>query len=148
MRRMPFVSVTRLRVRSWRFLPGFALHALRTERQVRRAPGFRVGALLPDRRWTFWTLTIWDSAEHMRTYITTGAHRVAMPKLMHWCDEASIVHWEQPDLTPPDWQQADARMRGEGRPSKVRHPSAVHATLDYAPPRVFAGAPIAPHKPE
>ena len=28
--------------------------------------GFRGGSLLPDARWTFWTLTVWDSAEAMR----------------------------------------------------------------------------------
>lgn len=54
---MPFVSIMRLRVRSVRFLPGFALHTLRSIRQVRHAPGFRGGSLLADRAWTFWTMT-------------------------------------------------------------------------------------------
>lgn len=141
---MPFVSVTRLRIRSWRFLPAFFLHASRSNRQASAAPGFRGGALLPDRRWTFWTLTVWDSAEDMRAYIKTGAHKKAMPKLIHWCDEASIVHWEQSELTLPSWPEADARMRREGRASKVRNPTAAHLAMDFAPVRDGSGAAIQP----
>ena len=57
---MPFVSITRLRVRSWRFLPGFAFHVWRSVRQVRAATGFQGGSLLPERGRTFWTMTLWD----------------------------------------------------------------------------------------
>ena len=140
---MVFVSLTRLRVRSIRFLPMFALDALRTQRQVQRAPGFKVGALLPDRRWTFWTMTAWDSQESMRRYMTTGAHKTAMPKLLHWCDEASVAHWEQESEALPGWEEADRRMRESGRVSKVRFPSPQHAELRYAIPRTSRSAPIA-----
>ena len=139
---MPFVSVTRLRVRSLRFMPIFFFHTMRTQRQVQAAPGFRIGALLPDRRLTFWTLTVWDSADAMRAYITSGSHRIVMPKLMHWCDEASIVHWQQEDDAMPGWAAADARMRAEGRPSKLRNPTPDHQAMTFAAPRIGPGAPI------
>ena len=141
---MPFVSVTRLRLRSIRFLPAFAVHTLRSLRQVRGSAGFRGGSLLPDRRWTFWTLTVWDDRDAMRAYMTAGAHRTAMPKLLDWCDEASVVHWDAatPDL--PGWPDADARMRVEGRPSKVHRPSADHQPMTFATPRLFGGGPITP----
>ncbi|WP_116090757.1 DUF3291 domain-containing protein [Sphingomonas crusticola] len=126
---MPFVSVTRLRIRALRFLPAFFVQTMRTRSQVAAAPGFLDGGLLPDRQWTFWTLTLWDSAESMRSYITTGAHRIAMPKLMEWCDEASVAHWDQGAAILPGWADAEARMRSEGRPSKVRHPSPDHAAM-------------------
>ncbi len=141
---MPFVSVTRLRLRALRFVPGFFLHAIRANAQVRRASGFLAGALLPDRRWTFWTMTVWDSQQDMRAYILSGSHKAAMPKLLHWCDEASIVHWEQADACLPSWQEADRRMRQDGRVSKVRHPSPDHAAMTFAPPRTTGGAPIRP----
>ncbi|CAN5341225.1 hypothetical protein BH11PSE5_BH11PSE5_11280 [soil metagenome] len=113
---MAFVSVTRLRVRSLRFMPGFFLHAAGSTSQIRRADGFIVGSLLRDRRLTFWTMTVWHGQADMRRYITNGAHFKAMPKLMDWCDEASVVHWEQPEEALAGWEDADQRMRVGGSP--------------------------------
>lgn len=137
-----FISLTRLRIRSIRFLPQFAWHALRSQRQVQRAPGFLDGSLLPDRSWTFWTMTAWDSEQSMRAYMISGPHKAAMPHLLHWCDEASVAHWTQPDSTLPTWTEADRRMRTSGRISKVLHPSPEHATMNYRAPRTGASAPI------
>ncbi len=139
---MAFVSLTRLRLRSIRFLPLFVLHALRTLRQVKKASGFQQGALLTDRSWTFWTMTAWDNQESMRQYMITGSHKTAMPHLLHWCDEASIAHWVQPEAELPSWIVADRRMRESGRPSKVNHPSPRHASLTYGGPRTTASGPI------
>lgn len=141
---MPFISVTRLRIRSVRFLPAFALHAVRTARQVRAAPGFRGGSILRDRDWTFWTLTAWDGIESMRGYMAAGAHRAAMPHLQGWCDEASVVHWDEPGEGLPSWPDADRRMRDSGRTARVRHPSPQHATLSYRPPRFGGITPLPP----
>lgn len=132
---MTFISLTRLRIRSIRYLPFFAIYASRSLRQVRQAPGFLAGAVLPDRSWTFWTMTAWDGPETMRRYMTSGAHKSAMPGLLRWCDEASVAHWEQEDSTLPSWEEADRRMREIGRPSKVNHPSPDHASLSYRKPR-------------
>lgn len=143
---MTFVSITRLRLRSVRFLPMFAIVTLGSIRQVKGAEGFQGGALLPDREWTFWTMTLWDRQESMRSYILAGSHRVAMPKLLEWCDEASVVHWEQTQGEAPTWQEADRRMRESGRVSKVRRPSATHAGMRYRAPRTTGGGPIRPAK--
>jgi hypothetical protein len=139
---MPFVSVTRLRIRSLRFLPRFALHTFLALRQVKKAPGFRTGAVLPDRKRAFWTMTVWDSQASMRQYMTSDAHKKAMPHLLNWCDEASLAHWEQADDVLPSWAEADQRMRADGRPSKVHHPSPRHANLSHDKPRTTASAPI------
>ncbi len=141
---MPFISLTRLRIRSFRLMPFFVWHTLRSLRQVRSSPGFQTGALLPDRSFTFWTLTAWDTPESMRGYLISGAHKAAMPHLLHWCDEASVAHWTQPEPNLPSWTEADRRMRSEGRPSKVSHPSPHHADLTYPAPRTTGGAPICP----
>jgi heme-degrading monooxygenase HmoA len=140
---MAFISITRLRLRSWRFMPGFLVHAMRSSAQVRRAEGFVRGSLLGDRARTYWTMTLWRSEADMRRYMTTGDHRSAMPKLLGWCDEASVVHWEQEDQALPTWEAADARMRAEGRPSRVRHPTHEHGALAYRPPRVTRAVAIA-----
>ena len=143
---MRFVSITRLRLRSFRFLPLFALHTYRSLQQVRRAPGFQGGSILADRRWTFWTMTAWDAQESMRGYMISGSHKAAMPGLLAWCDEASVVHWEQAEDSLPSWETADGRMREQGRVSKVRFPSPRHATLSYRAPRVTTAGPIRPEK--
>ena len=154
---MPFISITRLRLRSFRFLPLFMLHTSRSLRQVKAAPRirggskqaerrsrFRGGSILADRSCTFWTMTAWDDQASMQGYTASGAHRTAMPRLLEWCDEASVVHWIQPDDTLPSWNEADRRMRTEGRPSKVRKPSIGHAGLAYRQPRLAGARPIAP----
>jgi heme-degrading monooxygenase HmoA len=141
---MPFISLTR--IRSIRFLPLFLLHSWRSIRQVKRAPGFQTGALLPDKDWTFWTMTAWDSQESMRQFMLSGSRKAAMPHLIEWCDEAAVAHWTEPDpalssQTPdprpqtPSWSEADRRMRSSGRPSKIKHPSPNHAILSYKAPR-------------
>jgi hypothetical protein len=145
---MPFVSVTRLRLRSVRFLPKFVVYTLGANRQVARSAGFLGGRLQADRRWTFWTLTCWDSQQDMRAYITTGDHMRAMPHLLEWCDEASLAHWVQPDAALPSWADAEDRMRREGRPSKVFHPSPHHADLSFARARPYGGGPIEPAEPK
>jgi hypothetical protein len=125
-----------------RFMPLFAWHALRSNRQVQRAQGFLHGALLPDHDRTFWTMTAWDSQESMRAYMTTGNHKQAMSHLMEWCDEASVAHWEQESEALPSWEEADRRMRTSGRVSKVHKPSAHHADLSYRAPRTTMGGVI------
>lgn len=87
-------------------------------------------------------MTAWDSQESMRNYMTNGSHKSAMPHLMHWCDEASVVHWEQESLALPNWSEADKRMRQDGRVSKVRFPSPTHDTQTYRAPRLTGAAPI------
>jgi len=141
--RMTFVSLTRLRIRSFRFVPLFALYTWRALRQIRRARGFQTGALLADRKWTFWTITAWDSEESMRQFMVSGAHKTAMPHLLEWCDEASVAHWTQPETEVPSWIEADRRMREGGRSSKVKNPSPQHATLSFRAPRTTGGAKIA-----
>jgi hypothetical protein len=139
-----FISVTRLRIRSPLFMPGFAWLAFRSVEQTRRAAGFLGGRLLPDADRTFWTLTAWTDAEAMRAFMTAGPHRAAMPRLVDWCDEASVAHWTQDSDALPDWAEADARMRREGRPSRLRKPGPHHQDLSFAPPRTTASAPLAP----
>ena len=141
---MIFLSLTRLRVRSIRFVPLFLVHTFRSLWQVKKTTGFRNGALLADRDWTFWTMTAWDSQESMREFMTTGAHKAAMPHLLDWCDEASVVHWMQPETALPSWAEADRRMREGGRTSKVRHPSLQQADMSYRAPRITADATIRP----
>jgi hypothetical protein len=139
---MTLVSVTRARVRRLWHVPGFARHAVPAFVQAQRSQGFQGGSVLRDRDFTFWTLTMWDGMDSMRAYMLSDPHRAAMPKFVDWCDEASVVHWEQDDPALPTWPEAERRMRAEGRPSTLRHPSPHHATLDFRAARTTASSPI------
>jgi hypothetical protein len=132
---MAFVSVTRLRVRSIFFLPPFLVYALRSSRQAQRSTGFVGGRLLGDVRKVFWTLTVWTAAKAMEAYRTSGVHLAAMPRLLDWCDEASVTHWTQDSDAVPGWDEAYQRILKEGRSSKVNHPSAAHRAHEIAAPR-------------
>ena len=83
---MPFVSITRLRVRSWRFLPIFFVQALRTGRLAARSDGNLSARLLRDRRKTFWTSTTWTSEAAMKAFMHASPHGPVMRKLVNWCD--------------------------------------------------------------
>ena len=110
---MSFVSITRLRVRSWRYLPTFFVAAFRSAWQARRAEGNLAFSVLRDARDTFWTRSVWTDEAAMRAFMTTGAHRAAMPKLLEWCDEAAVAHWTQDSDREPSWEEAHRRMGRE-----------------------------------
>ena len=72
---MPFVSVTRLRLRSARYLMPFMIYALMSSRQARRSRGNLGLKLLRDANRAFWTLTAWQNEEDMRSFMMAGSHR-------------------------------------------------------------------------
>ena len=135
---MPVVSVTRLHVVSLWSMPAFLYYAYVSGRQTRRTAGFLTGWLGNDDEWGFWTSTVWDSLDAMRTFRNSGVHLKAMPKLLRWCDEASFVHWEQAEAAAPGMAAAYDRLSREGKLSKVRTPSARQAagrTVGHHEPR-------------
>jgi hypothetical protein len=131
---MVLISVTRLRIRSYLFLPQFLWHAFKSTQQVIRAEGFLGGKTLVNPGKVFWTLTAWESEAAMNAYRTHAAHREAMPKLLHWCDEATVVHWTQETFDLPTWQDAHQRMVTSGRTSKVNHPSPAQTANQFPAP--------------
>ncbi len=66
----------------------------------------------------------------MKAYRDSDAHRAVMPKLVEWCDEASVAHWEGEPAV--DWNEIYARMVAEGRSSRVRRPTKAHTAKRIA----------------
>lgn len=141
---MPVVSVTRLRLRSWRYLPDFVPKAIRSASQASAASGFLAGRVLADRRLAFWTLTLWRDDPSLRAYTSSGAHRATMPDLALWCDEAAVARWTTDSVAVPTWAEVDAHLRREGRTSRVRHPSPNHADLSHAAPAALGSLNLRP----
>lgn len=131
---MPFVSVTRLRMRSWRYAPAFLIRSLLAARQAKRAEASLAVAVLRDVGRVFWTRTVWRDEAAMRAFMRAGAHRRVMPRLPRWCDEAALTHWVQQSTEPPSWQEAHRRLQQEGRRSRVEGPSEAQRRFEIPPP--------------
>jgi hypothetical protein len=133
---MPFVSITRLRVRSWSYLPAFVVQTLRIARQAARTDGNLAVKLLRDRRNTFWTGTTWSSEDSVKAFMRAKPHGPTMRCILNWCDEAALVHWTQTGEELPAWGEAHRRMQQEGRRSKVNYPSAAQTAYAISAPTV------------
>ena len=129
-------SVTRLRVRSFRFLPSFLYMTFLGRRQVVCAAGFLGGKLLVDRSQTYWTLTVWENESAMKAFRGAGDHGKAMKRLAQWCDEAAYARWETVGDAIPSWSEAYGRLSAEGKLSRVEHPSEDHANKVFSEPRL------------
>ena len=136
---MPFVSVTRLRVRSWRYLPGFVIQSLRAVRQAKLADGSLAVSVLRDVDRAFWTRTVWRDEAATRSFMRSGVHRRIMARLPEWCDEAALAHWVQDDNEPASGAEAHRRLQKEGRRSRVDHPSDAQRRFEIREPRKSSG---------
>ena len=123
---MVFVSVTRVRPRSLRYLLVVILHSWRSRKQLRGTKGFIGGYLASGPGFGMWTVTVWEDEQSMRAFRNSGAHLKAMPRLIDSCAEASFVHWTTDDRSIPSPQLITEKMK-EGRTSKLRHPNAEHS---------------------
>jgi hypothetical protein len=145
---MAIVSVTRLHLRSLWFLPVFAWQTKSSTHQARTTPGFIQGRFANEWPYAFWTITVWQNLAAMKEFRDTGSHRVAMRKLLDWCDEASFIHWDSEESGLPTITDAHSRLVSAGRTSKVNHPSGAHRSGRTASNRVpVAGAILQPRQP-
>ena len=137
---MPCVSVTRLRLRSRRFLPQFYYYTWAIAQQARRSSGFLKGRLFMGtdrfplagmfygRQPGYWTITMWEDQEAMLAFRDRPPHRSAMPKSARWVQEASTVHWWREAEELPSLREAHDKMREDGRLMPSDHPSEAHAS--------------------
>ena len=126
---MPAVSITRLRLRGFWDMLSFVWHTIPSSRQVQRATGYLGGATARESGGLiFWTVTVWTDLAAMKNFRNTGAHLAAMRRLIDICNEASYAHWQQDGSDLPSPEEAHRRMIAEGKLSKVRRPSPLHAS--------------------
>ena len=105
---MAFNSITRLRLRKLTTPPAFMREVEAILTQTRASAGFLGGALGIEGLMVAWTRTAWESEAAMKAFRDSGAHQVSMPKLIDWCDEACVAHWEGDVET--DWAAIHARL--------------------------------------
>ncbi len=71
---MAVISVTRLQLRSLRYVPLFMWHVYASTRQVRHARGFLGGQLANEGTKGFWTITAWRDEAAMRAHFRSAAY--------------------------------------------------------------------------
>ncbi len=125
---MPILTVTRLRLRSIRFLPEFLLRSQAIFKQTRSPQGNLGVKLRKTKGLAFWTLTAWDSPQAMVQFVREPLHFRAIPMLDHWCDQAATVTWSNPTEVWPSWNQAAARLGNAGQLYELTRPSPEHAS--------------------
>lgn len=130
-----FVSVTRLSIRSLRFVRPFQRENAGIVRQIVGAAGFLAGRLLVETPFTYWTMTGWDDESAMQAFVRSDAHRAAMPRIQDWSDEATYTHWRQDSRTLPDWRTAAWRLATAPHPFRLRQPSRDHVRGHIKPLR-------------
>lgn len=132
---MPVVSLTRLRLRRFWYLPAFLRHANASAAQLQSTPGFMGGYLASNWKWTFWTVSNWESRDAMRAYRASGAHALAMKRLPGWCDEAAVATVEVELAALPAPVEATRLMQESGRLTRVDKPSPAHEAQACWPDR-------------
>ncbi len=130
---MPFVSVTRLRVKSIFFLIPFMRANEASVKELKISNGLLKGKELIDKKLTFWTITLWENEESMKGFRGSSAHRISMQNLPKWCNEASYHHWIQEDDELPSWDTISEKLYSDGKLSKVRNPSKAQIENQFPP---------------
>lgn len=117
------VSITRLKLRRWYFLPFFFFFNLFIIRQFRRAPGMIQGKVIADHQIAFWTITLWQHEAAMLAFRNRGMHLKAMAKTPEWASEAVAYSWTCADGDFPTWSETCEKLKTLGHFSTLKHPS-------------------------
>ncbi|MEU0334138.1 DUF3291 domain-containing protein [Streptomyces sp. NPDC006193] len=106
------VFASRFRTRTLWGALRFLLRTPAVWRQVGRAPG-AYGATLraqPLRR-TFWTLSAWESADALKAFAGSGAHRPTSRGLAGEMLDVAFATWRaSADQLPVSWEEAVRRL--------------------------------------
>ena len=88
---MAMISVTRLHVRSIRFLMPFMIDSRKIARQATRAPGFLSKRLAVEPYLGFWTLTAWQDEMSMRGFRNSGSEPGYLLAILGGTDAGRVV---------------------------------------------------------
>lgn len=123
---MAFISMTRLKLRSYRYLIPFFVQNEEVLNQIRQSEGFIKGKEMATIGLSMWTSTLWASEKSLKAFYLSGSHRQAMSKLDIWVSEAVTGHREINTVELPSWEQARDELHKFGHFIKLSHPSLNH----------------------
>jgi quinol monooxygenase YgiN len=125
------IVVTRLRLRDAQFLDEFFAAAVTVVEQATSADGNLAADVMAEANNTYWTRTSWQDEEAMRRFMVAEPHRSTMDRIDDWCDEATFVNWDQPDVALPDWEVAYGRLIAAGQVVNLRFASSDNAARSF-----------------
>ncbi len=108
------VSITRLHLRSVRSLPAFTRLTLQAHRQIHKTPGLLRTSYRKEGLLTYWTLSIWESEEQLRTFRNNGAHLEAMKRSRQLADELQYIRFST-ETVKLDWGMCKEKLHQKYR---------------------------------
>ena len=108
-----YVSITRLKIKSFWVLPNFSRLSGLIAKQAKESPGNLKVKL--SNRWFryFYTQTHWNSEEAMRQFMKGGEHKIAMKEWSKFAAEVKVYGFETDE--PPRWKDARIMIENKGR---------------------------------
>ncbi|MFC0189573.1 hypothetical protein ACFFJY_14810 [Fictibacillus aquaticus] len=82
----------------------FVFHTVRSIMQAKKAEGILHSTYINEGWLTYWTLTVWESEQHMKNYRNNGNHLNAMKVSRRIANELEKVNFEGEKI--PSWKEA------------------------------------------
>lgn len=104
-----YLSITYFRVKSFAQYPAFMKHVMHINQQVREAEGVLEVKQRIEPLFHAYTLTLWESREHMLQFMHSGAHKAAMPDTRKLASRFTGFGFETQGLI--SWKEAKRLVR-------------------------------------
>ena len=131
---MPVIVVTRLRLKDPGLLDEFFTDAVAAIEQAQKSAGNLGADALADANNAWWSVSAWQGRDPMWAFVTGEPHQSIQARLVHYCDEATFVDWEQDCPALPDWQTSWRHLTADGQVAELTSPSAANQTRAFPPP--------------
>lgn len=116
---MVYISITKLTLSSIFKLFNFIKYASRANLQAAKSEGNISIATKNQYFKHFWTLTVWESKDHMSKYVRSGDHRKAILTAPLLASEICIYGYESDNV--PGWKEAMEILKQNDTSKKIKY---------------------------
>ncbi|TQR85958.1 DUF3291 domain-containing protein [Mycobacterium hodleri] len=110
----PTVMASKFQLQDRRDVPAFFLAALRIRRQMLNSPGaLGVSLIAKPLKGTFFTLSAWESREHLEAAVVGHPHVETMKRFSPRTAQSLFAFWTPATDSRPTWQEAHRRLDEE-----------------------------------
>jgi hypothetical protein len=128
------IVFTGLKLKDRTLFEEFFANAESVAEQASRSPGNFGSDFLADADQVYWTVTAQESRKALDTFVTAEPHRCVMARIDEWCEEASVVDWNQENAELPSRQEGYWRLIATGRQTRLSDPTDALATPTFPAP--------------